>query len=107
MTTYKNYRTGEVISEQCYNRLSYEKRSAFSRVYNESVTHYVSNDNDSSDLLMAMATGAILGEMFSSNDDSSSNSNDYGSNDSSSSNDDSFSGFDGGDSGGGGAGGEW
>jgi uncharacterized membrane protein YgcG len=113
---YKNLHSNEIISEECYRKLPFEKRSQY-RLANESVTHEVKTD-DSGDFftsaLIGYATdsailgglaggdmlGGIVGDMLN---DSSSSSFDFGSSSDSSS---SFD-FGGGDGGGGGATSDW
>lgn len=97
MITYKNYRTGQVITESQYNKLSYLAKSGYSRIYNEQCNH---TDDSDSNLLLGIGTGLILGSLF---DDSNSDSSSFGSD----SSDSSFNDFGGGDFGGGGAGGDW
>lgn len=95
---YKNHNTGEVISEQCYNRLPYDKRKSFSPSYN-SVTHHLTQDDSGSfltSMLIAEAAGDIIGSIIDSEMSSDSESSF-----------DSSPDFGGGDFGGGGSGGEW
>ena len=99
---YKNYATGEVISESCYNKLPYEKQRNYS-VVSESATHQVEEDDDGDFITTLISTDIILDSFdnddFSSSDNSFDNSFDSGS--------DSSTDFGGGDFGGGGADSSW
>jgi uncharacterized membrane protein YgcG len=110
---YKNYITGEVISEYCYNKLRYDQKKYYSKVI-EPVTHQVIVD-DSGDFVTALIAGEIIETILSDDDSFNSSSDlsfDNSSSDSSPSTDfggGDFGGgdFGGGDFGGGGAGGDW
>jgi len=100
--SYKNQSTGEIISNECYNRLPIDKRSKYYYT-SDSATHKVENDNDDF-LTTAITLGSVLGSL----DFSGGNSSDFSSSGSgSSSNGSSFGGFDGGDTGGGGSSGDF
>lgn len=101
---YKNKTTGEVISADCYNRLSYNRKQFYTLSYDEP-THRVSesySNDDSDDLTDGLIGLALVSSMMP---DSSSVS-DFGSSDFSGGSSD-FGGFGGGDTGGGGAGGDF
>ena len=95
---WKHYRTGEVISNECYHRLPDNKKMDYNSVF-ESPTHRVEDDSDDW-VSTAIAATSIASSLFS--DDSSSSSS-FGSSSSDSSSND----FGGGDFGGGGASGDW
>lgn len=91
---YENNRTGEIINEENYHKLSWLKRMKYSQT-NDKPTHYLRENSDGDFVLSMLVTemtdnamlgymtggnlsGAIIGDMLSDNNDFLGNGGEFG-----------------------------